>query len=218
MNEFKLVSVTIDVMNIGSIGSVGSFKEFDNVIIRATMLNSRQPIDLAGKKVRMYAKKPNGSIVYQEKNITIINPRGGIIDISLSSGLLNVIGTVSFELEIINADETFVTSGTVSYSVVDKLNDLDNEIEEVQDIEFLEQAKEFNAYIVPEETKRVITEKERVSNEEERVSDEIIRISNEEERISNEVDRLERFAVMEDKVNTVISSGDIDTIISNALK
>lgn len=218
MNECKLVTTSIDIMNVGSTATVGTFKEFDNVIIRISMLNRKEPCDLTGKKIKIFARKPNGSIVYQESDITVVNPRGGIIDVKLKNGLLNTTGSTSFEIEIINTDGSFVTSGAISYSIMDKLNDLDNEIEEVDDIEFLHQAKEFNDYIVPEEIKRVESESARLRNEVLRIQSEEFRVLDEETRKANEIDRQARIAVIENKVDTVISQQDIDTIIANALK
>lgn len=214
----KTVQFSLNVINVRSGFDAGYFKEFDRVIFRITLLNRETPIDLSDKTIKLFAKKPNNSIVYQETDIEVVNARGGLIDVYLKSGLLNAIGKVVCELEIVNSDSTFITSGEFSYTVIDKLNNLDNEIEEVEDIEFLNQAREFTDYIVPEEIKRVEAESARNSNEVKRIYNEQLRTLDEEARKINEVDRQNRIMVIENKVDTVVTTSEIDGIIQTALQ
>lgn len=210
--EFKQASFTLDFMEVTSSGvSVGTFKEFDNVKFTIRLSNGKRPISLVDKTVKLFGKLPDGSPMYQELDIVVLKANTGIVEVIPKKFALSQKGTVRCEMEVFNPDATVLTSGGFEFTVIDKGNDLDGAEGEVGEaIDFLKEISEFSAIIKPEEEKRAAAELVRIDSEAQRVADEEI-------RLSNEMDRIERFTIMEDKVNTVMSNADIDTIVANAL-
>lgn len=209
--EFKKVSFVLDMMDVATNrAKVGTFKEFDNVKFAIQIANDKRPMPLKDKIIKLYAELPDGTPMYQEKGITILDPINGIIDIIPKSLALSQIGTIKCEVEVFNCDGSVLTSGGFDFLVIDKANNLDTDEEVGEAIDFLKEIFEFSEKIVPAEEARVQAELTRNNSE-------LERLAGEDLRRENEADRIERFNIMEDKVNTVISNAEIDSIISNAL-
>lgn len=209
--EFKKVSFVLDMMDVTTNrAKVGTFKEFDNVKFTIQIANDKKPLPLNDKVIKLYAELPDGTPVYQEKDITVLSQVNGIIDIIPKSSALSQIGNVKCEIEVFNCDGSVLTSGGFDFIVIDKANNLDTDEEIGETIDFLKEIFEFSEKIVPAEADRVQAELVRNSSE-------LDRLASESLRRESEVDRIERFNIMEEKVNNVISSTEIDSIISSAL-
>lgn len=210
--EYKKSFFTLDVMNVNSPKlQVGTFKEFDNVKFTIKLVNNERPVSLEGKLVKLFAKLPDNSPMYQEEDVVIVNETRGLVDIIVRKMALSQIGEVQCELEVFNSDLSMLTSGEFSFTVNDKANNFDVSGEDLGDpINVLREIAEFSLIIKPQEEARVAAEGQRDASER-------VRMSSEATRMENELDRIERMNVIEEKVNTVISNTEIDTIISNAL-
>lgn len=212
MIEYKVVSFGLDLMGVGRsvTPSFGVFKEYDNVKLRITVNNGEKPVSLDSKVIKLFARKPDKEPVYQEKNISIVDPRNGVVEIVLTKAMLNVIGDVRAELELINIDGSLVTTNTFIIKVVDKLNDLNTDEEVGENVEFLKEIQEFITLTRPEEEKRQ-------ANELIRTRAENTRLAAEEIREANELLRQKATEDMLEAINVAMSNTEIDSIVSNAL-
>ena len=209
--NYKISSFKLDLSDVCKpIEVPDCFKEHDSVIFRVGITNKGNPVSLFGKTVRFFAVKPDKEVVYQIENINVADPISGIVDVRVTPAALNVYGKVTGELEIVNQDGTLMTTSNFTFSVVDKLNNLDTDEEVVENIDFLKEIQEFVVSTRPEETNRQNQEKQRKADEQ-------ARLSAEEIRVQNELDRQASFSDMEQRINVGITNSDIDTIISNAL-
>lgn len=129
---------------------LGNVKQLDGTVIVITPLDNRKVMNLQGSTVRLFVKKPDGTFLFQEKNISI-NVETSEIEIYCANSIFSEEGTVQMELEIYDNDNYMTTTPTFEIDVIEKLNQVDLEdLEESTELQmlsdlvsYIEEKKEF---------------------------------------------------------------------------
>ena len=93
--------------------------------LQATLKDSAQtPVDLTGATVMFHMKSVDGTIKV-DRQMTVTNAAGGVVQYDWQSGDTDTVGTYYVEFEVTYADssvETFPNNGNRAVSVVRELN------------------------------------------------------------------------------------------------
>ena len=100
---------------------MGNVKQLDGTTIVITPLDNRKVINLRGSTAKLFIKKPDGTFLFQEKNIHI-NVETSEIEIHCANSIFSEEGTVQMELEIYDDDNYMTTTPTFEIDVIEKLN------------------------------------------------------------------------------------------------
>ena len=114
-------------------------KQYDTAIFYASLYKNGLPYQFEGEKIKMFVKKADGTIVYQEDNITIQNEE---VKINVKNQSLTASGLTYAELEL-RSTSGQVTTATFLFEVKEKVGS-DKAIESITDICTLEK---FDRYV-----------------------------------------------------------------------
>lgn len=93
--------------------------------LQATLKDSAQnPVDLTGAVVMFHMKSVDGAVKV-DRQMTITNASGGVVQYDWQTGDTDTVGTYYVEFEVTYADasiETFPNNGNIAVSVVRELN------------------------------------------------------------------------------------------------
>lgn len=116
---------------------LGNVKQLDGTVIVITPLDNKKAMDLRGSTAKLFIKKPDGTFLFQEKNINI-NVETSEIEIYCANSIFSEEGTVQMELEIYDNDNYMTTTPTFEIDVIEKLNQVDLEdFEESTELQIL---------------------------------------------------------------------------------
>lgn len=116
---------------------LGNVKQLDGTVIVITPLDNKKVMDLRGSTAKLFIKKPDGTFLFQEKNINI-NVETSEIEIYCANSIFSEEGTVQMELEIYDNDNYMTTTPTFEIDVIEKLNQVDLEdFEESTELQIL---------------------------------------------------------------------------------
>lgn len=108
-------------------------KQYDTAIFYASLCKNGLPYHFEGEKIKMFVKKADGTIVYQEDNITIQDDE---VKINVKNQALTASGLTYAELEL-KSSTGQVTTATFLFEVKEKVGS-DKAIESITDICTLE--------------------------------------------------------------------------------
>ncbi|MDU7965398.1 MAG: BppU family phage baseplate upper protein [Paeniclostridium sordellii] len=108
-------------------------KQYDTAIFYASLYKNGLPYHFEGEKIKMFVKKADGTIVYQEDNITIQDDE---VKINVKNQALTASGLTYAELEL-RSTSGQVTTATFLFEVREKVGS-DKAIESITDICTLE--------------------------------------------------------------------------------
>ena len=108
-------------------------KQYDTAIFYASLYKNGLPYHFEGEKIKMFVKKADGTIVYQEDNITIQDDE---VKINVKNQALTSAGLTYAELEL-RSTSGQVTTATFLFEVREKVGS-DKAIESITDICTLE--------------------------------------------------------------------------------
>lgn len=108
-------------------------KQYDTAIFYASLYKNGLPYHFEGEKIKMFVKKSDGTIVYQEDNITIQDDE---VKINVKNQALTASGLTYAELEL-KSSTGQVTTATFLFEVKEKVGS-DKAIESITDICTLE--------------------------------------------------------------------------------
>lgn len=108
-------------------------KQYDTAIFYASLYKNGLPYHFEGEKIKMFVKKADGTIVYQEDNITIQDDE---VKINVKNQALTASGLTYAELEL-KSSTGQVTTATFLFEVREKVGS-DKAIESITDICTLE--------------------------------------------------------------------------------
>jgi hypothetical protein len=115
-------------------------KQYDTAIFYVNLFKNSVPFPIANETIKMFVKKSDGTIVYQEDNITIENSQ---IKINVKNQALTASGLTYAELEL-KSNTGQVTTATFVFEVKEKIGS-DKAIESVTDIATLEKLDRYVA-------------------------------------------------------------------------
>jgi hypothetical protein len=113
-------------------------KQYDTAIFYASIYKNGLPYHFENEQIKMFVKKQDGTIVYQEDNISIQDDE---VKINVKNQALVCSGLTYAELELKSSDGQ-VTSSTFVYEVKEKVGS-DKAIESVTDIATLDKLKKY---------------------------------------------------------------------------
>ncbi|WP_195945900.1 BppU family phage baseplate upper protein [Paraclostridium bifermentans] len=113
-------------------------KQYDTAIFYASIYKNGLPYHFENEQIKMFVKKQDGTIVYQEDNISIEDDE---VKINVKNQALVCSGLTYAELEFKSSDGQ-VTSSTFLYEVKEKVGS-DKAIESVTDIATLDKLKKY---------------------------------------------------------------------------
>jgi len=163
--------------------------QFDTLsrYVDITLIDNSVPVDITNHTVRIYAKKPDGTRVFNDAEI--IDATNGKVRVELTNQILAVTGLVECELTLYGTDGSIIASQKFYINVEKTLRD-DSAIESTNEFTALTKLIAENQQIKNEEAERITAENIRNSNENTRKSNENTRKSNETERQNNEAKRI----------------------------
>ncbi|MDB8986962.1 BppU family phage baseplate upper protein, partial [Parabacteroides merdae] len=113
-------------------------KQYDTAIFYVSLYKNGLPYNFENQQIKMFVKKQDGTIVYQEDNISIEDDE---VKINVKNQALVCSGLTYAELEFKSSDGQ-VTSSTFLYEVKEKVGS-DKAIESVTDIATLDKLKKY---------------------------------------------------------------------------
>lgn len=113
-------------------------KQYDTAIFYASLYKNGLPYHFEGEKIKMFVKKSDGTIVYQEDNITIQDDE---VKINVKNQALTASGLTYAELEL-KSSTGQVTTATFLFEVKEKVGS-DKAIESITDICTLEKLDKY---------------------------------------------------------------------------
>lgn len=113
-------------------------KQYDTAIFYVNLFKNSSQFSVSNETIKMFVKKTDGTIVYQEDGITL---DGSTIKISVNNQAFTCSGLTYAELEFKSSDGQ-VTSSTFLYEVKEKVGS-DKAIESVTDIATLDKLKKY---------------------------------------------------------------------------
>lgn len=113
-------------------------KQYDTAIFYVSLYKNGLPYHFENEQIKMFVKKTDGTIVYQEDNISIEDDK---VKINVENQALVCSGLTYAELEFKSSDGQ-VTSSTFLYEVKEKVGS-DKAIESVTDIATLDKLKKY---------------------------------------------------------------------------
>ncbi|WP_270670727.1 BppU family phage baseplate upper protein [Paraclostridium bifermentans] len=113
-------------------------KQYDTTIFYVNLLKNNGQFSVTNETIKMFVKKQDGNIVYQEDGITL---DGSTIKINVNNQAFTCSGLTYAELEFKSSDGQ-VTSSTFVYEVKEKVGS-DKAIESVTDIATLDKLKKY---------------------------------------------------------------------------
>lgn len=113
-------------------------KQYDTAIFYVSLYKNGLPYHFENEQIKMFVKKTDGTIVYQEDNISI---QDDTVKINVNNQALVCSGLTYAELEFKSSDGQ-VTSSTFLYEVKEKVGS-DTAIESVTDIATLDKLKKY---------------------------------------------------------------------------
>lgn len=113
-------------------------KQYDTAIFYVSLYKNGLPYHFENEQIKMFVKKTDGTIVYQEDNISIQDDE---VKINVKNQALVCSGLTYAELEFKSSDGQ-VTSSTFVYEVKEKVGS-DKSIESVTDIDTLDKLKKY---------------------------------------------------------------------------
>lgn len=113
-------------------------KQYDTAIFYASLYKNGLPYHFENEQIKMFVKKSDGTIVYQEDNISIQDDE---VKINVNNQVFTCAGLTYAELEFKSSDGQ-VTSSTFLYEVKEKVGS-DKAIESVTDIATLDKLKRY---------------------------------------------------------------------------
>ncbi|NBI05758.1 BppU family phage baseplate upper protein [Senegalia massiliensis] len=193
----KPYKITVDVKNLSNYMTKkveAKQNDTNSRTVQATICDDGIPLKLTGNTISFYAKKPDGTKIFNTVNI--LDDENGLVEFNLTTQTLAVEGEVKCELTIFDEAEGVILSTAIfNISVIETIRD-DNAIESSNEfnqiIQVLNRLSEIEAHEmerISNEEARVLAEQQREQNESERITNENTRQQSENTRKDNEITR-----------------------------
>lgn len=140
--DLKDFNFIVDLVNKNSL-CVAYVKQLDtNVVFNITVTNKGKAVNLTGMTLTLFIRKPDGKLVFQDKNITIIDAKAGKIKIAMKASALQAMGTAVANLDFKQGDQ-YSTSSNFFFHIGERIGN-DDAVESEIDVPLF---WELDAYI-----------------------------------------------------------------------
>lgn len=116
-----------------------TIKQQDSVTFYVSIYDDSVPINVEGKDIRLFVRKPDGTILYQKEVLQI---QDNVVAFNVNRQGTTSAGLCYAELEIITGED-IVTTRSFVYTVEAKVGSIENAVESMNEAYFLKQIEEF---------------------------------------------------------------------------
>ena len=113
--NLKDFTFVVDLINKNSLCVADVKQEDSNVVFYMTVTKRGKAVDLTGKSMTLFIRKPDGKLVFQSSDITVTNAKAGKVSIRMKASAFQVVGTVVANIDFREGEEpTFTFTVVIS--------------------------------------------------------------------------------------------------------
>ena len=130
--------ITLNVLDTDQVRVKVNQGEVNSRFLRAQFIDKNQPLDLEGKTVFFYAKKPDGNLIFN--TCEIIYEKDGTVNLAVTSQMSIVAGKMKdCEFQVIDADLSKLKIKGLIFEI-EPCTDYDSAIESTSEFSVLDQS------------------------------------------------------------------------------
>lgn len=117
--EAKQFTFKVDFKTKNSL-CMADLNQEDNAIFNIYLTEQGKAVDLTNTTIKLFAKKPDGTIVCQESDIQVTDIKGGAIQVNVHTSMLEAVGTVICQVDLWQ-NNVSISSGAFLFEVHEHL-------------------------------------------------------------------------------------------------
>lgn len=107
LKEFTFI---VDLINKNSLCVADVKQEDSNVVFYMTITKRGKAVDLTGKSMTLFIRKPDGKLVFQSSDITVTDSKAGKVTIRMKASAFQAVGTVVANIDFRTETEFFTSA------------------------------------------------------------------------------------------------------------